>query len=130
MNESEIIAALRSYWISSWESPELVLWDDETTPAPVGVYSLRVTLRSSASQRITIGRTREENRGMIMISLFGPRDEGPGALERLSSKVAAFWRAFRHSRIILDAPSVVGLPAEGAFNRHLVTLGWRGDMRL
>lgn len=129
MNEADIIAALRAYWIEEWTGTELVLWDDDEQSGQADTYWNRVVIRSAGSVRPIVGRTREEHRGTIMVQMFGPRQDGPGQLQRAASAVAHFWRAFRHERIRLDAPSVVGLPAEGTFNRHLVTLGWQGDMR-
>lgn len=129
MNEADFIEALRSYWIQNWTGTDPVLWSDDEEDGDPDTYWSRVIIRSAGSVRPVIGRSREEHRGTIMVQMFGPRKDGPGQLERAASDVAAFWRAFRHERIKLDAPSVVGLPTEGTFNRHLVTLGWQGDMR-
>ena len=106
MTEADFIEAIRTYWLAQYAGGDLVLYDDDPQSGPQDTYWLR------------------------QITLYGPRDQGEGDLQRKASAVATLWRAFRHERINLDAPSVVGLTADGAFNRQLVTLGWRGDMRL
>lgn len=129
MDEAAILEALRGYWLNGYSGREQVLWEDDEQKGPEDKPWLRVTIRSSGSVRPVVGRSREENRGLIMVQIFSPRADGPGRAERVATDVANLWRAFRHERIRLDAPSVTGLMPEGAFNRHQVTLGWRGDMR-
>jgi hypothetical protein len=129
MAEAGNIAALRAHWLATWQGSEDVKWDDDVEMGAEGSYWLRVTIRSSGSRRMIVGRRREEQTGTIMVNLYGPREEGPGALERLAEEVAQLWRDFRYPTINTDPPSVVGLNAEGAFNCQLVTLGWRGDNR-
>lgn len=129
MNEADFIAALRGHWIAAWAGPEAVVWEDDQTPDNPDAAWLRVIIASSKSQRRGIGRSREDNYGLVSVEVYAPKVGGPGPGERLASRVADTWRAFRHDRIKLDAPSVAGLRSDGAFNRHLITLGWRGDMR-
>lgn len=132
MTEHDIVTAVRDHWIASWAPPaheEPYVWNDDAIPGDLDTLSLRVSVRSEGGERVGAGRAREENRGLIAVEVSAPRKNGPGPGERCASQVAAVWRAFRHERIKLSAPSVVGLPADGAFNRHLITLGWRGDMR-
>ena len=130
MDEHDFLTALRQYWMDTWVDPTRYLWSDDEEPGPMDEPWLRLTIRSEGNERRGIGRLREEPRGLVMVEVMVPRKTGTGPGERLAAAVAAVWRAFRHTRIRLDAPSVVGLAADGAFNRHLVTLGWRGDMRL
>lgn len=131
MDEAAIISALRGYWIGAWVAPldTAYIWEDDADPEEPGTSWLRVTLRSSETERRGVGRRREENRGLVAVEVRVPRPLGPGPADRLASSVAGVWRAFRHPRIQLTAPSVVGLAVDGAFNRRLITLGWRGDMR-
>lgn len=133
MTEHDFLVALREFWITSWVeavSEVPFVWADDTEPAQLENLHLRLTVRNEGGVRRGIGRAREESRGLISVEVRSPQKDGPGHGERLASLVAAVWRSFRHVRIQLTAPSVVGLTADGAFNRHLVTLGWRGDMRL
>lgn len=129
MDEAAILAALRAYWLTGYSGSAQVLWEDDEQEGEADRTWMRLALRSAGTSRPAVGRSREENRGMIIVQIFAPRSLGPGSAERLASEVAARWRAHRHDRIRLDAPSVIGLRPEGAFNRHQVTLGWRGDMR-
>ena len=131
MVEHDFLTALRDYWKNQWPNAvptAAIYWSDDDGPADVTPYT-RTTMRSEGNVRRGVGRTKEQARGLVMVEVFTPSAEGPGVGERLAGSVAGVWRAFRHERIQLDAPSVVGLTADGAFNRHLVTLGWRGDMR-
>lgn len=129
MNEAQVIEVIRQWWLDQYEAVSSVVWDDDEDPEPVGQPWLRVSIRSAGTERRGVGRSKEEHRGTVMVQMFSPRTDGPGQLERDSSDVAQIWRDFRHERIRMDAPSVVSLAAEGAFNRRLVTLGWRADMR-
>jgi len=116
--------------MATWVTPPIWGWeDDDIVGADADTQHLRVVMRSEGAVRKAIGRTKEEARGLIMTTVHTPRGSGPGVGEVAAGNVAQLWRDFRHSRIQLDAPSVVGLTPDGAFNRHLVTLGWRGDMR-
>lgn len=134
MTEAEVIAALRGYWLTpatqaivgaaGWTH----LFDDDDRPSAVVPYTV-IRIASSGNTRIGAGRRREENRGAIFVQVFSPRTGGPGPGERKASAVASAWRQARLSRITLSAPSVATLTAEGAFNRQLVTLGWRADLR-
>lgn len=138
MNEAAFIEALRTYWMTSGAalttlgaSPvvALQLWeDDEAEPDPPVPYH-RTTIRSAGAAAITVGRTREEVRGTILVQVFVPHDMGLGPGERLASAVSKKWRAFRHSRVRCGPPSIAGLSRQGAFNRQLVTIGWRADLR-
>lgn len=128
MVEKDFLIELRTYWTTvatalSW------VWSDDPEPDGLDAQWLRVMVRPEGNARKGVGRAREEARGLIMVEVKTPRKNGIGPGERTSSVVAQLWRDFRHARIQLDAPSVVGLSADGAFNRHLVTLGYRGDMR-
>lgn len=128
-----MLTALRQWWMDQWVAPahtESYVWRDDELPADLDLVNLRVSVTTQGNQRQGIGREREQPRGLIQVEVQNPRKNGPGPGEVVASAVAAVWRAFRHERITLDAPSVVGLLPDGAFNRHLVTLGWRGDMRL
>lgn len=131
MDEASIIAALRAYWMESWVDPHTAsyVWEDEPEPGSMDDPWLLVIIRSAGTERRGVGRRREENRGLVSVTVQSPKAVGPGLGERLARDVAAVWRAFRHTHIKLDAPSVAGLDPDGAFNRHLITLGWRGDMR-
>ena len=132
MTEHDILTALRAYWIEKWVAPEhstVYVWADDAIPADLDSSYLRVRVRPEGSVRRGVGRTKEENRGLVTVEVYSPSKNGEGPGERLASAVAGVWRAHRHPRIKLDAPSVVGLTADGAFNRHLITLGWRADMR-
>ena len=129
MNEADVLATLRAHWMDSrLLAPEPYVWEDETDP-PTGDVWMRVTLRSASSRRPAIGRVREDNMGVILVQTFSNRELGPGPGERLASDVAAIWRAFRHPQIRLQAPDIAGLPADGAFNRQLVTVDWRANLR-
>lgn len=138
MTEADFIAAIRTHWMAQGAAlttggadpvVALQLWeDDEGEPDPPAPYH-RCTIRSAGGASVTIGRTREENRGLVTVQVFAPHESGPGPAERLASQVAAALRTFRHSRVKLGAPSVAGLPRQGAFNRQLVTVGWRADLR-
>lgn len=138
MTEADFIAALREFWIeqgvvlTTGGSDPVVAqqwWeDDEGEPTPAAPYH-RCTIRTAANVPMTIGRAREENRGLVTVQVFAPHSSGPGPVERLASEVSARWRTFRHSRIKLSPPQVVGLSRLGAFNRQLVTVGWRADLR-
>lgn len=138
MTEADFIAALRQHWITNGATVStggavpvvaLQLWeDDEGVPEPPVPYH-RIRIACSGAESVSIGRTREETRGLVTVQIFAPHDGGPGPSERLASAVAAVWRTFRHPRVKLGAPSVATLKREGAFNRHLVTVGWRGDLR-
>lgn len=131
MDEAQTCTALRQYWMVEWPLLSAVpyVWEDDALPGDLDTQSVRVTIRPEGGARVAVGRTREENRGLIQIEVSTPRKVGPGPGERVGAQIAQLWRAFRHERIRLSAPSVVGLAPDGAFNRHLVTLGWRGDMR-
>ncbi len=132
MTEADVLAALRGYWLEA--APPLLgpvaqlLFDDDDRPEGV-VDHVVVRLASAGNTRVTIGRRREENRGTIFCQVFSDPVGGPGPGERLASAVASLWRPARLARITLTAPSVAGLTSEGGFNRHLVTLGWRADLR-
>lgn len=138
MTEADFIAAMRQHWIehgaalSTGGAYPVVAqqwWeDDEGEPSPPAPYH-RCVIRSVGAAAITIGRTREETRGLVTVQVFAPHDGGPGAAERLASSVSGAWRTFRHPRIKLGVPNVAGLPRQGAFNRQLVTVGWRADLR-
>lgn len=138
MNEADFIAAIRAWWIAKGAAlttggaePEVALqrWeDDEAAPNPPVAYH-RFICRSAGSTGVTVGRTRSEVRGLITVEVFTPHEDGPGSSERLGSAVTKVWRAFRHPRVKLGDPSMAGLPRQGAFNRQLVTVGWRADLR-
>lgn len=129
VDEAAVIAALRQHWIDSWAlRTEPYIWEDDSD-APSAEHWLRLTLRSARNLRPAIGRTREDNIGVVGVQVFGALDIGPGATERLASAVSAVWRAFRHAQIRLGPPSISGLPAEGGFNQQLVTVDWRADLR-
>jgi hypothetical protein len=131
VNEADVLAAIRQHWIDEWVGPAHVqpyIWDDDPD-RPSDPEWLRVTLRSAGNAAMTVGRTREEFRGVIMTQCFTKREFGPGQCERIASAVAATWRQFRHPRIRLGVPSPTGLPVDGAFIRQLVTVDWRGDLR-
>lgn len=129
MTEADLLSALTEHWLTQYDLPGKVFWeDDETQGGPTESW-MRVSIRSAGTVRPIVGRSMEQHRGTITVQMFSPREGGPGQIERDASIVAQIWRDFRHERLRLDAPSVVSLPAEGAFIRRLVTLGWRGDMR-
>lgn len=127
MTEHDVYVLLREYWIAN--APQSSRWDDDEVAAGPNELALRTSIRGSANVSMTVGRTREEHRGTITVEVQGPRSVGPGQVERLASSCAAAWRAFAHPRVKLTVPSVVGLGADGAFIRLLVTLGWRADLR-
>lgn len=139
MNEADIIKDIRNWWLTNMNTVivatatgdvrAISLWeDDEGLPEPIQPYN-RTTIRSMASEAVSIGRRRAENRGLITVQVFAPTDLGPGPGERMASAIADIWRAYRHSRIKLGEPSVIGLSRDGAFNRQLIQIGWRADMR-
>lgn len=133
MTEHEFLSALREYWLT-WlgaNAPTATsFWADDEVPGALETTWVRTTIRSEGGARVGVGRQREQTRGVIMVEVYTPRKDGTGPGERLASSLASGWRAYRHSRIQLSAPSVIGPTTDGAFNRHLITLGWRGDMRL
>lgn len=129
MVEHDFLTILRGYWMDNHPPEPPYFWPDDDLPVTLTEGYLRTTIRPEGNGRRGIGRTREQAAGLIMVEVFSPKSGGPGPGEQFATAVAGVWRAFRHERIQLDAPSVVGLTADGAFNRHLVTLGWRGDMR-
>lgn len=135
MDEHAFLAALRGYWNDQvWQAPVndgwQFIWDDDEKGFKPTDKWVRIGIRCEGGLRRGAGRRREETRGLVSIEVYNPRADGSGPGERFSSALAAAWRAFRHERIQLSAPSVVGPTTDGAFNRHLITLGWRGDQRL
>lgn len=138
MTEADFIATLRAHWLrygsvlntgGMFPVLSLQFWeDDEGEPDPPVPYH-RCTIRSAGAQAMTVGRGREETRGLVTVQVFTPSVDGPGPAERLASSVATVWRTFRDPRVRLSAPAIAGLSRQGAFNRQLVSIGWRADLR-
>jgi hypothetical protein len=138
VNEADFIAAIRQHWINNGANlttggatPVVATqkWeDDEEATNPPAPYH-RFIARSADTVGVAVGRSRSENRGLITIEIFTPAQDGPGPGERLGAAVTKVWRAFRNPRVKLMDPGLAGLPRQGAFNRQLVTVGWRADLR-
>lgn len=128
-DEAAVLAALRQHWMDEWVDPHNTpyIWDDDDDK-PAGDAYLQIGLHPASNNDSSMGRTRFENRGLIIVAVRHIKDGGPGAVERLASEVAAIWKT-RLPWIVLGLPQPIKVNPEGGFNRYNVQVEWRADLR-